>query len=118
VLHTGLDEPCIIGPEVTIGHMAIVHGAEVRRGALIGMGSCVLNRSVIGEECIVGASALVTEGKIFKPRQMIIGAPARAVREVTDEDIAPSRIFTGRYVENGMRHAKALEAWKSSGERA
>jgi carbonic anhydrase/acetyltransferase-like protein (isoleucine patch superfamily) len=111
VLHTGLHEPCIVGDEVTIGHSAIVHGCEVRNGALIGMGACVLNRSIIGEECIVGAKALVTEGKVFQPRQMILGMPAKAVKAVTDADLEPVRVFMQRYVENGERHRRALEEW-------
>ncbi len=116
VLHTGLNEPCIIRDHVTVGHMAIVHGCEVRDGALIGMGACVLNRAIIGEECIVGAHALVTEGKIFEPRTMILGAPAKAIRKISDEDLKPVETFTERYVQNGVRHRAALEAWeKNSG---
>ncbi len=115
VLHTGLNEPCIIHDDVTVGHMAIVHGCEVRNGALIGMGACVLNRSVIGDECIVGAHALVTEGKIFEPRGMILGAPAKRVRDITDADLDPVRTFTERYVRNGERHRAALEEWEKSG---
>lgn len=109
VLHTGYKEPCIVRDEVTIGHSAIVHGCEVRSGALIGMGACVLNRSIIGEECIVGAGALVTEGKVFDSRSMILGSPAKFVRRVTDEDLEPVKVFMQRYVENGPRHRKALE---------
>jgi len=118
VLHTGLNEPCIVGDEVTIGHAAIVHGCEVRRGSLIGMGACVLNRSIIGEDCIVGANALVTEGKIFEPRTMILGSPAKAVRVLTDKDLEPVRVFMHRYVENGTRHQRAIEEWqKANGPR-
>lgn len=112
VLHTGLNEPCIILDDVTIGHMAIVHGCEVRSGALIGMGACVLNRAVIGEECIVGAQALVTEGKIFEPRTMILGSPAKAVRQLSDKDLQPVKTFTERYVKNGGRHRIALAEWE------
>lgn len=111
VLHTGLNEPCIIHDDVTVGHTVIVHGCEVKSGALIGMGACVLNRAVIGEECIVGAQALVTEGKIFEARTMILGSPAKAIRKVTDEDLKPVQIFCQRYVENGERHRLALADW-------
>lgn len=111
VLHTGLNEPCIIHDNVTVGHTAIVHGCEVKSGALIGMGACVLNRSIIGEECIVGAQALVTEGKIFEARKMILGSPAKAIRDITDKDLEPVRVFAERYVENGVRHKKALEEY-------
>ena len=94
-----------------MGHTVIVHGCEVKSGALIGMGACVLNRAVIGEECIVGAQALVTEGKIFEARTMILGSPAKAIRKVTDEDLKPVQIFCQRYVENGERHRIALADW-------
>ena len=110
VLHTGLHEPCLIGDDVTVGHTAIVHGCEVRNGALIGMGACVLNRAIIGEECIVGAKALVTEGKVFEARQMILGAPAKAVRPITEKDLESVRIFTQRYVENGERHRRGIRS--------
>lgn len=116
VLHTGLNEPCIIRDHVTVGHMAMVHGCEVKSGSLIGMCACVLNRSVIGEECIVGAKALVTEDKIFEPMTMILGSPAKAVRQLTDKDLEPIRIFTQRYVENGRRHRVALDEWEKHGE--
>jgi carbonic anhydrase/acetyltransferase-like protein (isoleucine patch superfamily) len=114
VLHTGHLEPCIIHEAVTIGHGAIVHGCEVRTGSLIGMGACVLNRSVVGEECIVGAKALVTEGKIFAPRQLVIGSPAKAVRSLTEEDLLPVRTYCQRYIENGERHRMALEEFVRS----
>ncbi len=114
VLHTGKNEPCLIHDYVTVGHMAIVHGCEIKSGTLVGMGACVLNRSVIGEECIIGAKALVTEGKAFDPRTMILGSPAKAVRELTEKDLEPVRTFTERYVKNGQRHRAALEEWDQS----
>ncbi len=111
VLHTGLNEPCIIHDDVTVGHTAIVHGCEVKSGSLIGMGACVLNRSVIEEECIVGAGALVTEGKLFEARSMILGSPAKFIRKLTDQDLEPVRVYNQRYVENGDRHRVALKDW-------
>jgi carbonic anhydrase/acetyltransferase-like protein (isoleucine patch superfamily) len=108
VLHTGKGEPCVIGDDVTIGHTAIVHGCEVQKGALIGMGAVVLNRAVIGPECIVGAHALVTEDKVFAARQLILGSPAKAIRELTEGDLAPNRTFAQRYIENARRHREAL----------
>ncbi|CAN5209152.1 gamma carbonic anhydrase family protein [soil metagenome] len=112
VLHTGFKEPCIVHEDVTIGHGAIVHGCEVHAGSLIGMGACVLNRAVIGAESIVGAKALVTEGKVFESRSMILGAPAKFVRRVTDEDLKQVLLYKDRYVENGDRHRRAIEAWQ------
>ncbi len=110
VIHTGRGEPTVIGDEVTVGHAAIIHGGAVGARCLVGMGACLLNRAVIGEECIIGAKALVTEDKVFAPRTLVAGAPARAVRALTGEDLAPSRIFVQRYVENGRRHRAALDA--------
>lgn len=111
VLHTGKNEPCILHDDITVGHMAMVHGCEVRSGSLIGMCACVLNRAIIGEECIVGAKALVTEDKVFERRSLIVGSPAKMARTVTDEQLENVRIFTQRYVENGRRHREALAAW-------
>lgn len=111
VLHTGFKEPCIVHEDVTIGHSAIVHGCEVHRGCLIGMGACVLNRAVIGAESIVGAKALVPEGKIFAARSMILGIPAKLIRELTEADLEPVRVYKDRYVQNGARHTRALEEW-------
>jgi carbonic anhydrase/acetyltransferase-like protein (isoleucine patch superfamily) len=109
VVHTGLNEPSIIHNYVTVGHSAIVHGCTIHDGALIGMGACVLNRAVIGSECIVGAKALVAEGKLYDSRQLIIGMPAKAVRTLTEDDLEPVRVFNQRYVDNGPRHARAIE---------
>ncbi len=108
VLHTGKGEPCLVEPDVTVGHGAILHGCTIQRGALVGMGACVLNRAVVGPECLVGARALVTEDKVFEPRRLIIGSPARAVRGVTEEELARIRLFTERYVENARRHREGL----------
>lgn len=108
VLHTGKGEPCIIEEAVTVGHAAILHGCTIRRGSLVGMGACVLNRAEIGPECLVGARALVTEDKVFGARTMILGSPARAVRPVTEEQVERIRLFTSRYVENARRHREGL----------
>src|SRR5829696_2387962 len=85
VIHADIGLPTIVGADVTIGHSAIVHGARIGDGALIGMGSTVLNGAKIGAEAIVGANALVSEGKEFGPRTLILGVPAKAVRELDDE---------------------------------
>src|SRR4029450_8806784 len=81
--HSDPDAPLIIGTRVTVGHQAILHGCKVEDEALIGMGARVLNDAVIGAQCIVGAGALVTEGKSFEPRSLIVGSPARAIRTLT-----------------------------------
>lgn len=102
-LHTDTGAPLTIGDNVTIGHNAVVHGCSVGDDSLIGMGAILLNRSVIGRKCIVGAGALVTEGKVFPDRSLILGAPAKAVRELTDEEVERSRANARAYRERGKR---------------
>lgn len=86
VVHVNTDTPTIVGTGVTVGHRAVLHGCVIGDNCLIGMGAMLLNGSEIGEGCIVAAGALVTQGKKFPPRTMIMGSPARAVREVTDDE--------------------------------
>jgi carbonic anhydrase/acetyltransferase-like protein (isoleucine patch superfamily) len=97
VLHTDPGYPTFVGARVIVGHGAILHGATVGDDALIGMGSTLLDGSLIGAQSIVGAGALVTQGKVFPPRSMILGAPARLVREVTDEDLETTVELHARY---------------------
>ena len=87
-----------IGRNVTIGHNAIVHGCEIEDNVLIGMGAVVLDGAKIGEGSIVGAGALVTGGKIFPPKSLILGSPAKVVRELTDEDVASTIKNAEEYV--------------------
>lgn len=86
VLHTDPGFPMSIGPHVSIGHQAMMHGCTVGEGTLIGIQSIVLNGAIIGKGCLVGAGALITERKVFPDGTLIIGAPAKAVRELTDEE--------------------------------
>ncbi len=106
VAHTDPGFPIVIGPDCVIGHQVIVHGAIIGARCLIGMGSTLLNGCEIGDECIVGANALVTQGKKFPPRSLIIGAPAKVAREVTDEDLAPRAELRDRYVRRSARYAE------------
>ena len=88
VLHVDPGCPLTLGDKVSIGHQAMLHGCTVGEGSLIGIQAVVLNRAVIGKECLVGAGAVVTEGKVFPDRSLILGAPAKVVRELTDQDVA------------------------------
>jgi carbonic anhydrase/acetyltransferase-like protein (isoleucine patch superfamily) len=90
-LHIDFGLPCVVGERVTIGHGAVLHACTVGDDCLIGMGAVVLSGAVIGKESIVGAGALVTEGKSFPPRSLIIGSPAKAVRELDDAEIEKVR---------------------------
>ncbi len=90
--------PTLIGDDVTVGHRVMLHGCTIEDGCLIGMSATILDGAVIGRESIVGAGALVTGGKIFPPRSMILGAPARAVRPLTDAEVAELYASARRYV--------------------
>jgi len=79
--------PTIIGDDVTVGHRVMLHGCEVKNACLIGMSATILDGAVIGEESIVGAGALVTKNKKFPPRSLIMGSPAKVVRELSDEEV-------------------------------
>lgn len=109
VVHADPGMPTEIGRGVTIGHQAIVHGATVGDNSLIGMGATLLNRAVIGADSIVGAQALVTEGKVFPDGSLIVGAPARVVRPLTEAEIADLRGSAAGYVANAARYAAGLE---------
>jgi carbonic anhydrase/acetyltransferase-like protein (isoleucine patch superfamily) len=91
VLHTDPGFPLTIGPDCTIGHMAMLHGCTIGRSSLIGIGAIVLNGAKIGEECLIGAHALIPEGKTIPPRSLVIGAPGRIVRELGEADVARLR---------------------------
>lgn len=105
VLHVDEGQDCVIGEKVTIGHGAIVHACTIGDRCLIGMGAVILNRAVIGEDSIVGAGALVTQGKAFPPRSMILGSPAKVARPLTDEEVAGLASHAEGYAELARRTA-------------
>lgn len=107
--HSDAGFPLSIGARVTVGHQAILHGCTVEDEALIGMGARILNGAVIGPQCIVGAGALVTEGKVFEARSLIVGAPARVVRTLGEEQIAMLRLSAAHYAEKAATYAATLK---------
>ena len=109
VIHTDPGQPVTIGANCTVGHRVILHSATVEDGSLIGMGSTLLNRVRIGRNCLVGANALVTEGKQFEDGVMILGAPARVARKLNDMELAGLRISAATYVHNRGRFATTLK---------
>ena len=109
VLHTDPGYPLIIGKHVTVGHQVMLHGCHIGDGSLIGIGAVILNGAKIGKNCLVGAGALVTEGKEFPDGFMILGTPAKAVKELTAEQIAGIHEIAGRYVINAQRYLKTLK---------
>ena len=108
--HSDPGAPLTLGARVTVGHQAILHGCTVEDEALIGMGARILNGAVIGRQCIVGAGSLITEGKIFEPRSLIVGSPARAVRQLGEEQVALLRLSAAHYAEKAARYAVGLKA--------
>jgi carbonic anhydrase/acetyltransferase-like protein (isoleucine patch superfamily) len=108
VLHADVGKPLTIGDDVTVGHQVMLHGCSIGDGSLIGIGAVVLNGARIGKGCLVGAGALVTEGKEFPDGSMIIGSPAKAVRELTAEQRQGLLMSAAHYVENARRFKTGL----------
>jgi carbonic anhydrase/acetyltransferase-like protein (isoleucine patch superfamily) len=104
-LHVTSSDPCVIGKRVSVGHGAVVHAAVVGDECLIGIGAIILSGAVIGGQSIVGAGALVTENKVFPPRSLIYGSPARLVRGLTDEEVRGLRATAERYVKKAKEAA-------------
>ena len=110
VIHIDDDAPVDIADHVTIGHAAVVHGCTIGQYSLIGIGATILSHAVIGRYCIVGAGALITERKEFPDRSLIIGAPARVVREVTEEEMESLRLSALHYAELGREYRQKLHS--------
>jgi carbonic anhydrase/acetyltransferase-like protein (isoleucine patch superfamily) len=109
MLHSDPGSPLTVGANCTIGHHAILHGCTIGDRVLVGMGATVLNDAVIGEDCLIGAGALVTEGKSFPPGSLIIGAPAKAVKELPAEMIEGIKRSAAGYAERQARFAANLK---------
>ena len=109
VLHADPGYPAIVGEGCMVGHNAVVHGCEIEDGCLIGMSAIILNGAKIGEGSIVAAGALVPEGREFPPRSLIVGSPAKWVREVTEEQTQDITRGVRTYIERATEHRKALQ---------
>ena len=109
VMHTDMGSALTLGDDVTVGHQAMLHGCTIGDGSLIGIQAVVLNGAKIGCNCLVGAGAVVTEGKEFADNSLILGSPAKAVRELTPEQIGRMRAGVLHYVENARRHRTQLK---------
>ena len=108
VLHVGDHSPCRVGAETVVGHRAMLHGCRVEDGCLVGMQATILDDVVIGEGSVVGAGALITAGTVVPPRSLVLGAPARVVRPVSDAEADFHRALAAKYVrlkENYRRDA-------------
>jgi len=109
VLHADLGFPVTIGDNVSVGHQVMLHGCTVGDGSLIGIQSVILNGAKIGKNCLVGAGSLVTEGKEFPDGSLIIGTPARAIRQLSPEQIEGMKQIAAHYVDNARRFAGGLK---------
>ncbi len=109
VLHADHGQPLTVGKHVTVGHMVMLHGCTIGDESLIGIGAVVLNGAKIGRNCLVGAGSLVTEGKEFPDGSMIMGTPAKVVRQLSPEQIEGLRQSARHYVENARRFQAGLK---------
>ena len=106
--HSDPGFPLTIGARVTVGHQAILHGCTIADDCLVGMGAKLLNGAVLEPECLVGAGALITEGKRFESGSLIVGSPARVIRQLTDAEKHALRVSAAHYSEKAARYAELL----------
>ncbi|UXN04589.1 gamma carbonic anhydrase family protein [Bartonella sp. HY406] len=115
IIHTDKGIPVTIGRNCTIGHRAIIHGCIIGDNTLIGMGAIIMNNVKIGENSIVGAGALVTEGQVFPANSLILGAPAKLKRALTEDEIAKNTASAQLYQQNSKRFIRGLEEQQETG---
>ncbi len=110
ILHTDPDRPLTLAEGVSVGHRAMLHGCDVGAGSLIGIGAIVLNGARIGRNCLIGAGALIAEDKTIPDGSLVIGAPGRVRRPLTESEIERLHRTAERYVENWKRYAAGMKA--------
>ncbi len=116
MLHvTRKNAPLNIGSDVTIGHRALLHGCTIGDKVLIGMGAVIMDGAVVANECVVGAGSLITQGKKFPARSLIMGSPARRVRDLTPEEVALLKTSADNYVEDATEYRGFLRGPQRSG---
>jgi carbonic anhydrase/acetyltransferase-like protein (isoleucine patch superfamily) len=106
IVHTDYDMPQDIEEGVVVGHGAILHGRRIGRHSLVGIGARLLTGSEVGEECVIAAGALVTEGRRIPPRSVVMGIPGKVVREVTPEELERTHAICAHYLEMAQRYAR------------
>ena len=109
VLHTDMGYPLTIGKNCTIGHKVMLHGCTIGDNTLIGMGAMVMNGAVVGNNCLIGAGALITEGKVIPDGSLVMGAPGKIIRTLTDEAIEGLTRSALSYQKNAERYRKGLK---------
>jgi carbonic anhydrase/acetyltransferase-like protein (isoleucine patch superfamily) len=108
VLHTDLNAPLTVGRHVTIGHKVILHGCTIGDNSLIGMGSTILNHVKIGKNCLIGANTLIPEGKVIPDNSLVMGAPGKVVRELSEAQIQLIEGSALHYIENWQRYGRSM----------
>jgi carbonic anhydrase/acetyltransferase-like protein (isoleucine patch superfamily) len=110
VLHTDEGIPLRVGPSVSVGHLAMLHGCVIGEGSLIGIKAVILNNAVIGKECLIGANTLIPEGKTIPDRSLVIGSPGKVVRTLSPDEVLQLRRIADHYVENAERYRLDLKS--------
>ena len=108
IIHTDPGFPCSIGKNVTVGHLAMLHGCEIGDGSLIGIGSVILNGAKIGKNCIIGSKALVTEGMEIPDGAMVLGIPGKVKKILNEEEQSVVSLGAEHYIQNYKKY-KQLE---------
>ena len=109
VLHTDMGVPLTIGANVTVGHLVMLHGCQIGDNSLIGIGSIILNGAKIGRNCLIGANVLITEGKEIPDNSLVMGAPGKVVRELSEQQGRIMAAGAMHYVENWKRYRRELK---------
>lgn len=109
VMHTDMGSPLAVGRHCVIGHRAMLHGCSVGDHSLIGIGATVLNNAKIGSFCLIGAHALITEGKVIPDRSLVVGSPAKVIRPISAQEEAYLRVAAEGYVANFRRFKAGLK---------
>ena len=113
ILHTDFDVPLYIERGVVVGHAVVLHGSRVGADSLIGIGARLLSGSDIGAECLIAAGAVVVEGAKIPPRSVVMGIPGKVVRQVTDADVAKTKMINARYLALAQRYAAGEIAYRA-----
>jgi carbonic anhydrase/acetyltransferase-like protein (isoleucine patch superfamily) len=108
VLHTDPGLPLLVGPDVTVGHLAMLHGCTIGEGSLVGIGAVVLNGARVGRNCLIASKALVGEGKEIPDNSLVMGVPGKVVGEVRPEQAERIRAGTAKYVRHWQRYRREL----------
>ena len=108
VLHADHGMPLVIGANVTVGHMVMLHGCTIGAGSLIGIGAIVLNGAKIGRNCLIGAGALIPEGREIPDNSLVMGAPGKVIREIGEQQAKVLEASALHYVENWKRFRREL----------